>query len=143
MFNIYSGEKGLGAALTNPTELARKKGCITKQYSVVFRGRTYPDAETAYHALKTLSNPDETDAMMIELIGCKFRQHPALFEAVEQKGGADWLTICSHLTGAKSSEFSTWEGHGLNSRFIRNLVKGYLLAASSETIGEEPQLSLF
>lgn len=140
--NIYSGENGLGGALTNPTELARRKGNLVEKYEVVFRKRTYPDAETAYHALKTTS-AEENDRLMVELIACKFRQHERLTQAVARRGGAAWLRTCSHLTGAKSDSAISWEGVGMNSRFIRNLAVGYELALSTEEVGVCDQFDLF
>lgn len=122
--NIFSGEKGLGGALTNPTELARKKGSIEEYYPVRYAARNWPDVETAYHVLKT-ENTVENDELMAELIAAKLRQHPTLMAQIEQRGGKEFLLLCSHFTGAKSEQAKSWEGQGLASRFIRNLVKGH------------------
>lgn len=140
--NIFSGEPGLGGALTNPTELARQKGCIQQQYPVVFRGRRFPDAETAYHVLKQ-STPEANDTLMTYIIAAKLLQNEALLKAITRRGGAAFLATCSHLTGARSESAQSWEGVGLESRFIRNLVAGYELALSGNA--EEPvsQLALF
>jgi hypothetical protein len=140
--NIYSGASGLGGALTNPTELARKKGCIDKAYPVVFRGRRWPDVETAYQVLAG-EEPDiaTRDKLMHELIAAKFVQHPDLQAEVAERGGRQWLEQCTHWTGAKSERFQRWEGRGLESRFIRNLAEGYELAGAAAT--EEGQLALF
>ncbi len=131
--NIFSGEAGLAGALTNPTELARSKGSITRAYPVRVAGKLYPDAETAYQHLKTRNEQDDDD-LMARIIASKFRQHDLLFKAVTKRGGAEFLKRCSHFTGAKSEGFRSWEGEGLQSRFIRNLVVGYELAASGEDI---------
>jgi hypothetical protein len=142
MLNIFSGGHGLGAALTNPTELAFRKGAISARYPVLFRGVRYPDVESAYHQLK-VANALENDDTMISLIACKFRQHPALSVEVVRQGGAAWLATCSHLTGAKSPSAMSWEGHGRESRFIRNLVAGFELSQSDQVVGEAIQSELF
>lgn len=140
--NIFSGEPGLGGALTNPTELARQKGSIKERYAVTFRKRTYSDVETAYHQLKT-DSATTNDALMVELIACKLRQHPRLLNAITARGGVSWLETCSHYTKAKSEQFSSWEGMGRNSRFIRNLIAGYELALTDLPVGEAEQMDLF
>ncbi len=128
--NIYSGEKGLGAALTNPTELARRKGNLGSKFPVTFRGETYPDAEAAYQACKS-GDVWANDWIMQRIICRKFQQHIPLFEAVCQRGGVFFLQQCSHLTGAKTERFQRWEGKGEESRFIRNLVAGFKMALRS------------
>lgn len=127
--NIFSGEKGLGGALTNPTELARRKGSIQEYYPVRFQGKRYPDVETAYHALQQ-SDGAANDRLMVELIAAKFQQHPSLREEVRARGGRGFLEACRHWTQARSASAQSWEGEGLQSRFIRNLVAGYELAES-------------
>jgi hypothetical protein len=140
--NIFSGEHGLGGALTNPTELARQKGCIQQQYPVVFRGRRFPDAETAYHVLKE-TTPEANDALMVYIIAAKLLQNEALLTAITRRGGTPFLETCSHLTGARSEGSQSWEGVGRQSRFIRNLIAGYELALTGN--GDEPvsQMALF
>ena len=140
--NIFSGEQGLGGALTNPTELARKKGCIQHSYPVVYGGKRYADVEVAYMVLNTGVDAAD-DKLMAELIAAKFQQHPALLAEVQAKGGASFLEKCSHFTNARSSGFQSWEGHGLDSRFIRNLIAGYTLATSDQVINAGGQLGLF
>jgi len=126
--NIYSGSKGLGAALTNPTELAHKKGAIKKHYPVEFRGAMYPDAETAYQTVKR-SGPwlseEQRESLMTEIIIAKLQQHPDLREAIKQKGGVEWLKSCSHKTGYGTD---MWQGEGKNSAMIRCLILAYLRA---------------
>lgn len=140
--NIFSGESGLAAALTNPTELARSKGTITRAYPVRIAGKLYPDAEAAYQFLK-VGDMQQDDELMVRIIATKFRQHAILFEAVRKRGGAEFLKGCSHFTGAKTAGFRSWEGEGLASRFIRNLVAGYELAASTEDITFSTQGALW
>lgn len=140
--NIFSGEPGLGGALTNPTELARKKGSIQSSYPVVYGGKRYADVETAYTVLKVGAEAID-DRMMTELIAAKFQQYAALREEVRTRGGVSFLESCSHFTHARSSGFQSWEGHGRESRFIRNLIAGYELAMSNHVIDAGGQLGLF
>ena len=123
--NIFSGAtSSLGAALTNPTELGRSKGTLTRTYRVTYAGKLYGDAESAYQVNKT-GNAEQDDQMMIEVICAKFLQHPDLAEEVRTRGGSTWLAQCSHLTGARTEGAQAWEGVGMQSRFIRNLVAGW------------------
>ena len=139
--NIFSGEPGLGGQLTNPTELAKQKGCIHQSFPVVFLGKRWPDVETAYQVLKK-DSPPANDVLLVELIAAKFRQHPSLAEAVAKKGGAAWLRTCSHLTRARTPGAQSWEGIGEASRFIRVLALGYEAALASQRV-EEGQAQLF
>ena len=140
-YNIFSGStdgNGLAAALTNPTELARRKGTIAQGYPVEFQGRAWVDIETAWFALKDTA-PDEPtqDRLMAQLIAAKFTQYPRLASTVSRLGGASWLRRCSHFTEAKSRSMQSWEGRGEQSRFIRNLVAGYEAA----NIPTQPQVA--
>lgn len=140
--NIFSGAEGLGGALTNPTELARRKGCVKQAYPVLFAGRLWTDVETAYHVLaQDTAVVEERDALMIELIASKFRQHDELRRQVTENGGAPWLRACSHFTNARTARAQSWEGAGLESRFIRNLVLGFERAQHPPT--EQGQGTLF
>jgi hypothetical protein len=125
--NIYSGEGGLGSALTNPTELARKKGVLHKKYPVRFRGKFYLDAEAAYQKRKT-GHRYMDDLLMKEIICAKFMQHSYLFGEVCQRGGVAFLEKCDHLLPNHRVAKDLWQGRGMNSRFIRNLVGGFKLA---------------
>ena len=130
--NIFSGStdgNGLGAALTNPTQLARRKGRIKQDYPVHFNGVDWPDAEHAYLTLAT-GDTEHDDKLMVEIIAAKFAQHPALRAAVEDLGGVCFLETCKHITNARSARFRAWEGFGRQSRFIRNLIEGYRLAVT-------------
>jgi len=62
---------------------------------------------------------------MADIVTERFRQHPELTAAVSQRGGAMWLATCNHVTYARSERGQSWEGQGLASRCIRNLIKGY------------------
>ncbi|MEX3983995.1 DUF4326 domain-containing protein [Paraburkholderia sp. EG287A] len=126
--NIWSGASGLPGALTNMSERAREKGCIKHSYPVKVNGVTYPDSEAAYRALKVHGATEYNDGLMIDLIALKFVQNNKLFERVTQNGGAAWLEKCSHFTQARSERAQSWEGQGNGSRFIRNLIHGYLKA---------------
>lgn len=126
--NIWSGAPGLGGALTNMSERAKEKGCIKNSYPVVVNGVTYPDSEAAYQSLKSNGNDSYNDGLMIDLIALKFKQNTILFDTVTKYGGVAWLEKCSHFTQAKSDRFQAWEGQGHGSRFIRNLIQGYLKA---------------
>jgi hypothetical protein len=126
--NIWSGASGLGGALTNMSERAREKGGIKHSYPVKVNGVTYPDSEAAYQALKAPGEDDYNDGLMIDLIALKFVQNTKLYDLVTKNGGVAWLEKCSHFTQAKSERFQAWEGQGHGSRFIRNLIHGYVKA---------------
>ena len=125
--NIYSGSGGLGSALTNPTELARHKGKLDRSYGILFNGRAYPDAETAYQRRKT-GDVESDDNLMAEIIRTKLMQYPELLTEINNRGGLEFLRNCVHFTGARTSRFKSWEGRGEESRFIRNLIEGYIRA---------------
>lgn len=122
--NIYSGtlDGELAAALTNPTELARRKGKLSTSYPIHFYDRAWRDVEESYLALaKFERNEMQCDVLMAKMIATKFLQHPRLIEGVKQAGGALFLMACRHFTGRTNE----WTGAGMQSRFIRNLVCGY------------------
>lgn len=128
-YNIFSGStdgSGLAAALTNPTELARRKGVLSQGYPIEFAGRAWPDVETAWLALSSAQPTEEAqDRLMRDMIAAKFAQYPRLATAVSRLGGVEWLRRCSHFTEARSHRMQEWEGRGDQSRFIRNLIVGY------------------
>lgn len=139
--NIFSGaDTPLGAALTNPTELARQKGNLHRSYPVRFNNKHYPDAETAYQVLK----PQAVDnvELMAEIIVAKFKQHPDLAADVQTRGGAAWLRTCTHFTNARTEGAQRWEGAGINSPFIRVLADAYERLERGDT-SELGQTSLF
>jgi len=128
--NIFTSERGLGGALTNPTELARANKCIDQSYPLRFAGRDWPDADAAYQSCKT---QDETanDALMVQIIAVKLYQHRSLFDAINNLGGRRFLCECSHLSNDESEAAIGWEGRGLDSRFIRNFIGGFDLLTES------------
>lgn len=140
--NIFSGEKGLGGALTNPTELAKRKGNIAQSYPVNVEGKHFPDAEAAYHFFKC-GDATADDEMMTCLIALKLKQHPRLFEAIAAQGGVAWLETCSHITYAKTPSAASWEGQGRESRFIRNLIAGFERVQDNGPTTWSPQGALF
>lgn len=131
--NIFSGEKGLGGALTNPTELAKSKGSIAQRYPLTYHKHQFVDAEQAYQVLKTGDRAYD-DEMMANLISQKFLQYPRLMDEVTKRGGVAFLEACSHMTGAHSDGAKAWEGRGRESRFIRNLIAGYEKALAGEVL---------
>lgn len=145
-YNIWSGStdgSGLAAALTNPTEIAKYKKTIAQSYPFIYRGKTWADLEAAWFELSlTTPNTAEQDALMADMICSKFEQHPRLFAAVQRRGGAEWLKRCSHFTEAKSTHMQAWEGYGEGSRFIRNLIAGYVKRSAQLTdslpVAEQP-----
>lgn len=140
--NIFSGERGLGGALTFPTCMSFDKKSIENQYPVVYEGVRFPDAEACYHFLKPMYKGKEED-LYANIAATKFFQHPRLAEAVKIAGGLSWLESCSHFTGAESDRFKRWEGQGLESKFIRLLCKGYQLYLDGVHFTDAPQSSLF
>lgn len=129
--NIWSGSKTL-AVLTNPTELAKKRGNLKHSYPVRIAGRDFPDAEAAYQILKGeydhFLSQSERCCVMREVIQAKFECHPHLAEFVEFNGGVKWLEKCDHWVRARRvSRRSMWEGQGRESLFIQCLIEGYEL----------------
>lgn len=124
--NIFSGASGLGAALTNPTEKGVAKGMLKHSYPVTFKGKRYADAEAAYQAYKRVGEDDFNDRLMEEVLCAKFAQHVRLAKAVAERGGEDFIFACSHKTAAKTEQAKSWEGEGMQSRFLRNLRAGWL-----------------
>lgn len=124
--NIFSGAPGLGAALTNPTEKGVAKGMLKHSYPIVYRGKRYADAEAAYQAYKRANNDADNDRIMAEILCAKLTQHPRLALSIAERGGEDFLFACSHKTNAKTPQAKSWEGEGMQSRFLRNLRNGWL-----------------
>jgi hypothetical protein len=132
--NIFSGERSARAVLTNPTELARKKGNLRHSYPVTIDGITYPDAEEAYQRLKLklghFAGMAEREALCTRVIEAKLRQHGQLGEFITVNGGVQWLAQCRHFTRARTEAFAEWEGVGYESAFIRCLVRAYRTVTS-------------
>lgn len=126
---ISSNSKGIGAALTNPTELARKKGNIVDSYPVEYNGIVYEDSEEAYKDLKdesetktkpTIEN-SKNYALMVNIIKAKLEQHPRLVAKVKSLGGSNWILASTHQPTSKNS---VWETNGKN-WFIKALNEAY------------------
>jgi len=116
--NIWSGSKSL-AALTNPTEIALWKGNVSKHYPIVVDGKHYKDSEEAYQKLKSTASPDE---IMLKVLQIKLLSYPELIDMIDNAGGRAWLALCSHQVFKPGSY---WEGVGIDSGFIRTLIKAY------------------
>ena len=127
--NIYSGERSPRTVLTNPTELARKKGNLQHSYPVEIEGVVYADAEEAYQRLKRklghFAGMPEREALCARVVEAKLWQHPRIALFISHNDGVQWLAQCRHFTGAKTQAFSEWEGQGHESAFIRALIKAY------------------
>jgi hypothetical protein len=132
--NIWSGckeMKGLGAALTNPTELSYLKRSVKNLYPVTFRGSVFADAEEAYQAFK--SNHLKHDMqLMIEILTAKLFQYPTLFNAIANNGGVAWLEKCQHIVTGNPG--SRWEGVGRKSNFILCLIGAFELVSKIKQI---------
>jgi hypothetical protein len=139
---ISSDSKGLLAALTNPTELAKKKGNLQESYPVEVRGQKFADAEAAFQSLKPKGKMAKaeydaaTDALMREILAAKFQQHPRLRQEVEKRGGKAWLETATHRAQDKN-----WGGTGRQSRFVAALADAYvsLAPSASATPAQETQ----
>jgi len=118
--NIRSGtaDGPLAAALTNPTELARRKGRFAGTYPVTFRRRDCPDAEAAFQAHKTTTPLADRETLMAEILAAKLEQHPKRAAAIRRADGEPGLATCSHVVHGRG----WWEGYGFESPFIRALV---------------------
>lgn len=125
MNNISSNSTGLFAALTNPTDLAKKKGNLVNDYPVTFRGKRFIDAETAYQETKrnsTWMTKQELVDLLTEVDVQKFLQNPRLLEEIAKRGGVDFLKSCSHHLYRDGF----WTGDGLNSPTVAVLVAAYI-----------------
>ena len=125
---ISSNAKGLAGALTNMTELAKRKGNLAQSYPVKFRGKEtpYKDSEEAYQALKgvTLENGErtvDTYKLMVEIITAKLQQHPRLVSEITKQGGSAWILSSTHQPTKKNT---VWETGGKN-WFIKALNEAY------------------
>ena len=142
---ISSNAQGLAAALTNPTELAKSKGNITKSYPVEFRGKTYKDSETAYQALKNTATKDEgpnsTYNLMVDIIKAKLEQHPILTSEISKQGGSNWILASTHQP---TKQNTVWETGGKN-WFIKALNEAYLSIAQTPSYSglQSDELSLY
>ena len=60
-----------------------------------------------------------------------------LGEAIRQRGGVAEIERCQHFTWAKSDRFRAWEGHGLGSRFLRNLAAAYAVWVAEQSVATD------
>jgi len=126
---ISSKVEGLGAALTNPTELSKKKGNIENSYPIEYKGITYSDVEEAYQALKDPSEefrkPMQKDSnnfkLMVNLIVRKLQRYPQLTDAISSEGGVKFIQASTHNPTKKKS---IWETNGGN-WFLDALSQAY------------------
>jgi superfamily I DNA/RNA helicase/O-acetyl-ADP-ribose deacetylase (regulator of RNase III) len=129
--NIWSGQRGLGGALTNPTHISKRKGSIKRDYPVEFGGTIYQSAEHAYQERKRRRGDLE---MMAHIIRAKFQQYPFLGEALEREGGIPFIETSWHETGARDK---WWQGKGRQSPFLRALIAGYRLSKGEIDIADD------
>lgn len=127
--NIWSGNRNL-AVLTNPTEIAFRKGNLKRHYPITYHGTIYKDSEAFYQAKTRGIKPDTERCYQIChcAILLKLRQYPEIFKAIEDSGGIEFLKQCSHVVYNKSSR---WEGFGENSGYIRCLISAFKIAERS------------
>jgi len=120
--NIWSGNRKL-AVLTNPTELAHRKGNLKRHYPITYKQKAYADSEAAYQAATRMHKHDLyfLKATMIDILVVKLQQYTAVFSAIVESGGELFLEKCSHVVTNKGR----WEGHGRNSLFIDCLIKAF------------------
>jgi len=112
---IDSNQKGLEAALTNPTELAKSKGNLQQSYSIEYEGKQYEDVEKAFQELKDSSESVRKPAkeesgnykLMVELIKTKLETYPRLVNAITKRGGLDYLNQTLHQPTNKNSVWET------------------------------------
>jgi hypothetical protein len=116
---ISSNSKGLAGALTNPTEIAKRKGNIDKSYPITYGGTLYKDVEEAYQRLKDKTEarkkPKKEDSrnyrLMVDLITAKLNQFPELVDQIKEKGGSEWILNAVHQPTNKGT---VWETEGQN-----------------------------
>lgn len=138
--NISSNEKGLGAALTNPTHYnprgksAKQKNNLESKYiyldqGIEYQGKRYQDVEEAYFALKRGRDPK----LLTDLIRTKLKTYPNLVKEIDERGGLEFLKASTHnVVGDKF-----WESTG-EDQFMKSLREAYV---SLHRPGAEPQLS--
>lgn len=126
--NIWSGSRTL-AVLTNPTELAFRKGNLKKHYPVKFEKREYLDVEFAYKENR-IGTGNWDKILMIQLINIKLKAYPEIVDAIEASGGLNFLRQCTYEVYGKSK----WEGKGPKSSFITALMCAYALRRKWETV---------
>jgi hypothetical protein len=143
---ISSNAKGLAAALTNPTELAKSKGNLTQSYPVQLDSLigvnkkginsttgVAEDAEAAYQALKSTATkddgPNSTYNLMVNIIKAKLEQYPRLVSEITKQGGSSWILSATHQP---TKQNSVWETGGKN-WFIKALNDAYVFTTQPST----------
>lgn len=131
--NIYSGSNDpFLAALTFPTSIANRKGKLNRQYTVFFRDKLWPDAESAYQFWKKwCTNYEQMRLLFVDIAYEKFLQYPDLLKGVQERGGVEWLETCCHWTGSKETFY---QGFGVRSAFIRYLILAYKQALEASEL---------
>ena len=129
--HISSNTKGLGGALTNPTELSKKKGNIEQDYSITYKDKDYISVEAAYQANKvdeTKTKPNKSESanynLMVELITEKLRTYPKLVNTITKLGGLEYLAKAVHQP---TKQNTVWETGGKD-WFIDALKEAYTAA---------------
>jgi len=122
--NIWSGAKSGLAVLTNPTELAFRKGNLRRHWPVEWDGKAYPDSEALYQffSKNCKGDADACYGMCTHAVACKLYQYPVVFESIKISCGVNFLEQCSHFVNGRSPR---WEGKGVESGFIRCLITAY------------------
>tara|TARA_R110000772_G_scaffold33721_2_gene82028 strand:+ start:13425 stop:27824 length:14400 start_codon:yes stop_codon:yes gene_type:complete len=142
---ISSNAKGLAAALTNPTELAKSKGNLAESYPITFNGKNYKDVEAAYQALKdkseartkpTKENSDNYK-LMVDLISAKLEQHPRLVSSIIEQGGVAWISSSTHQP---TKQNTVWETGGQN-WFVESLADAFDTTIKKRNLTEAVQTS--
>jgi ribonuclease HI len=141
---ISSNAKGLAAALTNPTELAKSKGNLSQSYPIYYQwlnnegeaeDGNFKDVEEAYQELKdnreAKTRPSREDSknyrLMVELITAKLQQHPRLATEITKAGGSKWIMNATHQP---TKQNTVWETGGQN-WFILALNDAYAKVTSA------------
>ena len=129
--HISSNTKGLGGALTNPTELSKKKGNIEQDYSITYKEKDDISVEAAYQANKvdeTKTKPNKSESanynLMVELITEKLRTYPKLVNTITKLGGLEYLAKAVHQPRKQNT---VWETGGKD-QFIDALKEAYTAA---------------
>ena len=127
--NISSNSKGLAGALTNPTELSKRKGNISKDYPITHNGVEYISVEEAFQKNKvdeTVTKPSKDKSsnykLMVKLITNKLLAYPELVKGIDKEGGMDYLNKVVHQPTNKNS---VWETGGQN-WFMNALKEAYV-----------------
>jgi hypothetical protein len=151
---ISSNSKGLGGALTNPTELAKSKGNIKNSYPIYYQwlnkdgeaqDQNFKDVEEAYQTLKDSSESKTKPSiensnnykLMVDLLRTKLQQYPELSDLITKQGGSAWILSSTHQP---TSNNTVWETGGKN-WFIKALNDAYTsvkaAAPATETVTED------